>query len=429
MKIHPMTSQQKANPIGAHILQHYYTHTRSTTTDDFKINIPVFSLNSAKEIPLIMHLCKLEGITDYGMVVVSGGRHRTPVLVTGDEAYMFESLGTDRSRVGVNSAAQVAMAIQKTPNANYKIRTFKKNRQVDAVSCGSESFMALKQAARIAKKLDDYTQHEHVTKKTFQNSDIIDAEEKSDPFFSMPVEVEQIEELPPEVGKYAQAQSAFTNYPYKTAKVPYRYGEGDDKDETVNDYLMRHKTTKSIPIANSETEHTITSSSDSESSLSSSDEDKESDLESGDEKAYSPKSEKKVYVQSVMLKNRKLTATNTAVDLRREKHARIVTAYAQDLKDEQIKEIVKESSGINLMLRHLQEIPDELFKKYGLNDADIAETPKADMEKLIDDYVVDEAEKKRDEKTGIAPKGIMSLTELAMHLKNSQSAKVVRRIE
>ncbi|MBN9287454.1 MAG: hypothetical protein J0H47_05935 [Gammaproteobacteria bacterium] len=44
-------------------------------------------------------------------------------------------------------------------------------------------------------------------------------------------------------------------------------------------------------------------------------------------------------------------------------------------------------------------------------------SPKTDIEKLVDDYVVDEAEKKRDEKTGIAPKGIMSLTELAMHLK------------
>jgi len=424
MDIQPMTSQQKANPIGAHMLQHYYTHTRSGTTHEPKINIPVFSLNSAKEIPLIMHLCKLEGITEFGMIVVSGGRHRTPVLVTGDEAYMFESLGTDRSKVGVNSAAQVAMAIHKTPNANFKIRTFKKNRQVDSVSCGSESFMALKQAARIAKKLDEFTNHERVTKKTFQNSDIIDAEEKSDPFFSTPVEVEQIEELPPEVGKYAQAQSSFTNYPHKTTKVPYRYGE-NTKDETVTEYTMRHQKAKSLPIANSETEYLITSSSDSESSLSS-DEDKESSLKSDDEKASSP-SEKRVIVQSVMLKNRKMTASNTAVDLRREKHARIVTEYTKDLNDEQIKDIVKESSGINLILRHLNDIPNELFENYGLSST--TENKADSIEQLVDDYIVDEAEKKRDEKTGLAPKGIMSLTELAMHLKNCQSTKAAHRID
>jgi hypothetical protein len=57
-----------------------------------------------------------------------------------------------------------------------------------------------------------------------------------------------------------------------------------------------------------------------------------------------------------------------------------------------------------------------LYESYGIKkDKFLSELP----QELITKFVIDEMFKKRDEKTGIAPNGICSLTELAYQLQQS----------
>jgi hypothetical protein len=372
----PMTSEQKANPLGAHLLHHYYTTSTRFNTQEKKAAYPIYNINSAKEIPLIMHCAEQEGLQTYGIVVVTGSRHRTPILIHNNEAYIFESLGTARSKVGVSSVAQIGMALQKNQKLKA-ITTFKENRQVDSVSCGSESFMALKEAFRAANGIETFT-HQQEPKDLVLTKDVIINEEcLTDPFFSKEVHISQLDVLPPQVAKYSQAQSSIERYPKRFDSIS-RSEKIGQKTETVQEYAKRHQKVVSIDSKEKKT------------------------IEVGD--------------KQVELKGRKMTVINSAVETRREKHAKLVTKMLKEMDVDALVEIVKESSGINLITKHLDSIPPELFEIYGIQkEKFLSELP----QDLVTKYVFDEMSKKRDEKTGIAPNGICSLTELAYQLKQA----------
>ena len=135
-------SQEKLNPVGAFILAHHYKTNQSRKDGQNKIVQPIYCLNSPRDIPLMMHCLREEGVTQYGLIVVAGGRHRTPLVVNNNQCYILESLGT-KSLVGKNSVTQIAIAISKF-SSTMEAHCAAAPRQVDAVSCGTDSFMALK---------------------------------------------------------------------------------------------------------------------------------------------------------------------------------------------------------------------------------------------------------------------------------------------
>ena len=106
-------SQEKLNPVGAYILAHHYKTNQSRKDGQNKIVQPIYCLNSPRDIPLMMHCLREEGVTQYGLIVVAGGRHRTPLVVNNNQCYILESLGT-KSLVGKNSVTQIAIAISKS---------------------------------------------------------------------------------------------------------------------------------------------------------------------------------------------------------------------------------------------------------------------------------------------------------------------------
>lgn len=391
-KLYPMTAEQKLNPLGAHLLNHYYTTQNIKTLEQKKINYPIYVLSSAKEIPLLMKCAEKEGLMTYGMVVVSGGRHRTPIMIDKSKAYIIESLGTSKSKVGINSAAQVAMGLKQADVPLEAIYTFKDNRQVDSQSCGSDSFIALKQAFRIKDSLDSFVAKEEKITLVLNNESVIDQEEKNDAFFKKPVELVQLKNLPPEIAKYSQTQSAVENYDYKTATLGHPNTK-DHASETVSEYAKKHSKISTIPL----------------------------------------NTEKEVHFrdQVLNLKSRKFVYANSALEKRRIKHDELLKNMATSLNEESIAEIIKESSGINLISRHLHEIPEAVLLsnleggKVANNSVSSDENTRED---LIHDYVEEEMLKRRDEKSGVAPKGKMSLTELTERMKIAPTASAKSRI-
>lgn len=386
--LHPTTASQKANPLGAHLLNHYYSNNNIKGLEQKKINYPVFALNSAKEIPLIMLCAQKEGLQTYGLIVVSGGRHRTPIMINDNKAFVIESLGTSKSKVGINSVAQVALGIQHSQVTLDGIYTFKDNRQVDSQSCGSDSFIALKQIFRIKDKLNHFVEKEEIAILSLGNASIIDKEEKNDDFFKGNVNVIQLKNLPPDIAKYTQTQTGVENYDYRNAILTNpNYNKENQDPENVSQYAKKHLKISSVPLPN-----------------------------------------KKTYVQlkdeAIELNARKMLFSNAALEKRRIKHNDLLTIMASTISENEIKEIIKESSGINLINHHLNDIPDSLFKNYhsstgrqapGTEDnfqLKVENTSLTTKDQLIDQYITEEMYKRRDEKTGVAPKGSLSLTEL-----------------
>ncbi len=376
----PMTDQQKLNPVGAHLLSHYYTTHDSRKTDgaDKKVKYPIYNLNSAKDIPLLMNCAAKEGLTTYGIVVVTGGRHRTPLMIDNNEAYIFESLGTSKSKVGINSVAQIGIAIKKANLNINNIYSFKDARQVDSCSCGSDSFIALKQAFNMKDNLGEFVKNETKEMLTLNQQRIIDKNETADPFFSADVNIIQLKNLPPDVAKYAQSTTTIQNYDYKSAPISSSSDVKNKEPETMREYTLRHQKISTIPL---EGTHEIAGQA---------------------------------------LKARKMITVNAALEQRRNKHARVLTELAKKSSPNQIKEIIKESSGINLISKHLQELSESLL---GMPHTKVEDISSLSQEELIEQYIVDEIAKKCDEKTGMAPEG-MSLTELAEQLATLPSASI-----
>jgi hypothetical protein len=387
--LHPMTKEQKANPLGAHLLNHYYTNQSIKTLEQKKFSHPVFTLNSPKDLPLIMHCARQEGLSTYGIVVVSGGRHRTPIMIDNNRAFVFESLGTSKSKVGINSVAQVALALNHSEVPLDSIYTFRDNRQVDSQSCGSDSFIALKEAFRIKDKLNDFVENEAKATLKLNNDSIIDKEEKSDAFFMGGVEVVQLKNLPPEIAKYSQTQSAIESYDYRsTTLADPSFNQENHSPETVSQYAKKYLRVSSIPLSDKKP------------------------VQLGNE--------------NIELKSRKLIFSNSALEKRRIKHDALLTRMASTLSESEIKDIIKESSGINLISRHLNDIPDSLLQDFQENDESLpieANDKTSSRDELIEDYITEEMLKRRDEKTGVAPKGSCSLTELAEKMKHAPSDK------
>lgn len=410
----PLTANQKANPLGVHLLHHYYTTSISRLTNEKKMPHPVYNLDHPKDIPLIMACAEKEGLKTYGMIILTGGRHHTPVLVHNNKVFILESLGTATSRVGINSATQIAMAVQHAPTKPDQIVTFEEARQYDAVSCGADSFMALKQAFRVADKLDTFVQGQTPQNQTLNNNAIMDTEEKADPFFNLPVTVAQAKNLPPEIAKYIQSQSVLSKHPSRTtamAKPP----EPDfpSTSETMMEYSLRHRKESSLetklPPKDMKIDikgYAIPDKKDEEitdkeeqSVKTPSPKKLESDSDETDMRASTP----------VQLKQRKSVILNAAIDQRRNKHARIVTRMIDQTSIDQLQEYVKESSGINLISKHLNDIPAELKSQSSTHS-------NATYGDLINTYVSEEMLKKRSGPSDVVPAPTTSLTQLAIQL-------------
>lgn len=380
----PMTSLQKTNPLGAHLLQHYYSSNISHSTEESKVNYPFFNLNSPKDIPLMLEACKLEGLETFGFIVVCGGRHRTPVMVDNNNVYIFESLGTERSKVGINSVAQISAGFNQYNPDQFNLVTFKKNRQVDSVSCGSDSFITLKQAFRIKDKLEPFIETQAQAELKLTQNNIIDSEEKNDSFFRLNSTVRQIEDMPPEIAKYSQSNSAIENYPRKYEIVK--------DNESLAQYANRHKKISSLPTTEK-----------IEFSIEKIEKNIPSDEEASQEK---PK--------NLSLNKRKMIVTNYAIGYRREKHERILNDYTKEYDLEKIKNITRISSGIDLILKHVENISNDILP---IDQVEMTAKEKSESE-LVDVYLQEEIVKDREKnKENIAPKGSYSLTELASALK------------
>ena len=268
----PMTPLQKLNPLGAHLLQHYYStgiRNLSSETSQRKIEKPLYILNSPKDIPLIMS-CESETET-YGMIVTIADRHRGPIIVKGTNVASLESLG-DSLDLAKRSIIQIGTSIQKTPGRTFNIYAPSDKRQKDSRSCGTDAFMTMKEALRLDEALFGPLLSSHTppkkspkSKQSTPKSNLRSLDYSSvtfrspdpnsiDPDFQGTVTYTQIS-LPPELMKLiqdpkllkssaAEKSIVVTNSPKKKTTILPDY-------ETVSDYITRqnlaHNTEKLLP--------------------------------------------------------------------------------------------------------------------------------------------------------------------------------------
>ena len=241
--------QQKLNPLGSYLLQEYYTCSMdhsllsriveggaedspdfsddssvSTRSDSPSSSSPVaselsgdseakitkkfFVVNDPREIPIIMKMME-GGDETYGIITITGGRHHTPIIVKGKEAIILESLGTTKSKVGLMCAAQIAMAINQDPENQYTIYTPANNRQLDEYSCGTDSFLAMKEGLKMGDRLFTHLRGQALTDVEATKAQIFNPKERGDDaFYDKSTTVKQFPTLPPEIAKYSQSMTA-----------------------------------------------------------------------------------------------------------------------------------------------------------------------------------------------------------------------------
>lgn len=351
----PMTTDQRANPLGMHLLHHYYTTTLSSSAGNkFKINFPVFNVNHTKDIPLIMECAAKEGLKTYGIIALTHDRHYTPILIHEDRAYIFESLGTGpaetsykikinpkvtKSDVGRSSATQIACAIRNAKVKFTNIITYEDIRQFDDCSCGTDAYLTLKQALSMPRSIKFFADTStHVRLDTLQRSLILTHPEKEDSFYDGPVVVSRTLSFPPMIAKYIQDESRLAKHPMTDVPTFRTRREA----ETMQDYASKYFGTK-----------------------------------------------------------------NNSVSEKRQKHVDITKSMLKRAFPFELKEYVKESSGLNLILRNIDFTLDSATKK-----------------QLIDQWVTDEMQRSRGENPmDPVSKGTL-LSELVTKLLPSPSKKI-----
>ena len=315
----PMTVQEKLNPLGAHLIQHYY----KSKLDTF----PVFNLNTAKDIPVLLN--RISENHTVGLTVVTRGRHRTPIVFKNGKAIILESLGTETSKVGKGAVAMLAIAIEASEK-KYQIFTVQKNRQVDALSCGIDANQVLKQAFRNSDDLFSQFDNKDKETKTFEfaQADLIDPDPRTDSFYQreLPVQVIQSSASPSYIAKYTQSMSAICKLPEKHSAVSYNSAI---YKETLLEYANRHSITTAFPKMSGGV--------------------KEAKVISVD---LGNKSEE------IRLNKMQMTQMNSSIASKRKKLALVTVAMLHNLSCDQISDIIYESSGLKFLMgnRPLSEV-------------------------------------------------------------------------
>ena len=307
----PLTVEEKVNPLGAHLIHHYY----KSKLDKF----PVYNVNTAKDISVLLkHLPPDQAI---GLNVVTMGRHRTPIVFRKDQAVILESLGTETSKVGKGAVAQLAIAIEAS-GKKYQIFTVQKNRQVDALSCGIDANQVLKQAFRntddLFNQFEDKGKEAHTFE--FTQNDIFDPSSRSDSFYQrdVPVQVVQSIASPTYITKYSQSMSAICKLPGKHDPLP---SSRESYKETLMEYANRHSITTAFPkVSGGIKEEKIIS------------------VDLGNKS------------EEVRLNKMQMTQMNSAIAGKRKKLALITVSMLHNLSCHQLDEIIYESSGLSLIM-------------------------------------------------------------------------------
>ena len=355
------------------VLHEYYSSTERHDGSEVptkKIEKRFYNINDPKDTPLIMS-CESQSET-YGMIIVAGGRHRTPVIVIGNDVVILESLGTSKSKVGVNSVAQIALAMSRVPGKSYNIYTPAGNRQVDSVSCGTDSFLALKEGLRLGDGLFESITSQPQRDLNMSITNVIDVKEKADSFYDNGnISVKQFDSLPPEIAKYSQSMSSIKGLSIKDEEIIVNSTKRDKEHETVAEYAKRNAAVSVV-----------------------------------DDKG---KPSKDVGIEIfgsqevVRLKGTKETITNSAIEKRRAKHKTITKNMTSTLTSTKVDDIIRESSGINLILANSDKLPASLFHAADTENANIP------LSRRIDEYIADQKHIQRDDKLSIAPSGRHSL--------------------
>ena len=439
--ISPMTPLEKLNPLGTHLLHHYYstsfqTDIRGKKTP--KITKNFYNLNNPKDIPIIRS-CE-SATKEYGMIIVASDKHRTAVVVKGNNVVILESLGT-KTNVGKNSISQISLAINNIPGKRYNIFAPAQVRQADSVSCGTDAFMSLKEALRL-KDLFHIINSQRVKELRLSNNDIMDLDEKNDPFYAnTSVSIKEFPHLPEEIVKYSQAFSKITklpaksrntaikiNSPLKIASTPFAETSEILTTEKLSEYAERHKETRHIQIK-------VTSlssfSTDSESPLSISTRSSSASFQSisplreisevtsptlkdlpSSASRHSTFSENSLSTISEEFPNSpgtelEIKIVNSAVEKRRQKHKEITEELIRYKSLEDIDRIIKRSSGIDLIMYNIEKLND-LFSLSSLKSVN--------SEKLIEEYIRDEKHKQLNEETSKITDSRHSLLEVALSI-------------
>lgn len=82
----------------------------------------------------------------------------------------------------------------------------------------------------------------------------------------------------------------------------------------------------------------------------------------------------------------------------------------------QLREYVKDSSGVNLVLKHLDSIPSSIFESCGVSELDMESSNAVSKEHLIENWITDEMKKKRVGKLDQVPPETLTLSELAAEI-------------
>ncbi len=345
-EIHPTTPDNKLNYLGAHLLNKYYHDRTIRGTDEKKMKHPVYVLHDPKDIPLIMYCANANNLQTYGIIVTIGG-HRSPILVNNTEIHVFESLGTEERRFGISCATQIALSIAKAKEflPEKSIHIYKEYRQIDLVSCGSDSFMVLKEAFRLCDDNQRITMYPGVTQE-YTNINISDfmKKEKQDSFYQDVVAtVVQHEELPANIAKYIQDQNKIVSMSEERTNQTIKPGM------TLNQYYLNK-------IGNLD---------------------------------QLPK------IPRFLVQNTDSTINkpeyehigNKTVSIRRDKHAKLLKTMVKQLSNDDIKAAILSSSGLNLLDSIIIEkgpLPEKVWELYGLTNTDLSNVNNKNKK---DDYV------------------------------------------
>ena len=195
----------------------------------------------------------------YGMIIVASDKHRTAVVVKGNNVVILESLGTS-THVGKNSISQISLAIKNIPGQEYNIFAPAQVRQADSVSCGTDAFVTLKEALRI-EDLFTFIEGQKTKPLTLSSDNITDPIEQNDPFYrETNITIKEFPFLPEEIVKYSQAFSKISklksssrntrikiNSPFKRAATSLTEEGEIESTEKLLEYAERHKETQLIP--------------------------------------------------------------------------------------------------------------------------------------------------------------------------------------
>lgn len=197
---------------GMYVIHHYY---------QAKANYPnpVFIVKNLTDLVVILAIAPKDQI--YGIIVNNdNSAHKTPIVAWGSQFIIFDSLGVSGTLYAKPLAASLNTHCERLGIKAASIVNVDFQRQSDFISCGTESFMVMKQALNLGKQLFDIYKQESA------------------------------KFVPPEIAKYTQGIARLwpvckkgntTNLSLTIKHLKHYVIKSSHKIETVEAYIRRHQ--------------------------------------------------------------------------------------------------------------------------------------------------------------------------------------------